>query len=145
VNVISTLLLCSGRAVFVALAPQQKQHWCALTNSAYFLCSSLLAILNGYLRLFTCMLHPETTARTWRILWSPEDWSPQGLAGFALISTDFRASGADSLRAPVCVGCYMLPAWWNHGSLLCFQQERSSSAICGVLWEVTWVLWLLQV
>lgn len=39
--------------------------WCALPNSAYFLQFSLLAILNTGLRLLTCMLHSETTARTW--------------------------------------------------------------------------------
>lgn len=63
-------------------------------------------------------------------------WSPQGSAGFALISGDFRASSADSQRKSVCL---MVKSWL----LTVFPavlQELRSSAVCGVRWEVTWCL-----
>lgn len=126
-SVKSTLLICSGGAAFVALAPRQKLalksfcSWCALPNSAYFLHFSLLAILNTGLRLFTCMLHSETTARTWGIA-----WSPQGSAGFTLVDGDFRASGAASQRKPTCMQCDMLPRGKITGP--CCVSSRSSRA-----------------
>lgn len=105
--------------------------WCALPNSAYFLHISLFAILNRDLRFYKCMLHSETTARTSRIVCSPEDWSPQGSAGFALISGDFRASGADSQRKPVCL----------HGKIMASGCVSSSSSraekLCS-LWRALW-------
>lgn len=77
--------------------------WCALPKSAYFLHISLFAVLESHLRFNKCMLRSESTARMSGIVWSPEDWSPQGPAGFALISRDFRASDADSQRKSVCL------------------------------------------
>lgn len=92
--------------------------WCALPNSAYFLHISLFAVLNRDVRFYKCMLHSESTARMSGAVWSPEGWSPQGSAGFALFNRDFRASDADSQRKSVCL----------HGKIMASDCASSSSS-----------------